>query len=556
LVKTENRDKKMHDATIVIYSDAIFTSLDDSLVSGGIAVAGARIVAVGSRETIAHYVGKNTKVYDLKNSLVVPGFGDAHSHFFLGAKFTSERFCSTLDQAHSEEECVRMMVDFAAEHPGYDRYFGHGWLPSYWDDAAFPTKRSLDKYFPDVPVYLRAVDGHSEWLNSAALKESGYTKDWKPSFGSVDTFDDGELTGLVREDGEELCRKFDTLLPEAEDKRLQKNLLKSLNAKGITTFTDMSEQKPDEIDTEFRFLKEFEENDELTVRVFLHPGTDIHAETVKNILPYIEKYNSDVLRIAGLKGFADGVTSTYTAALLDDYIDKPGCRGLLKHPEQMFYDWVREANRLGLSTRVHCIGDRAVRTLLDASEKAQEVVHDETIRNTIEHIEVIAPEDIPRFADLGVVPSMQPLHLPLDEFDKINRCGAVRSHYEWVVQSLLQSGAVLALGTDYPVADYDPLPNIYSAVTRKGTNGKQYGDYTPLQKLSLAQSLHAYTYGSAYALHMEDKIGTLEAGKYADIAVIDKDLFSLPPEAILDSNVILTVMNGNVVYDAAAGGKE
>ena len=177
----------MKKATLIIYSNAIFTGLSDEPMIGGIAIDKDKIVYVGDRENLGLYKNEDTIIKECGDYLVMSGFVDAHDHFMLGAQFTSKHFCSTLNEAHSEEECVQMMVAFAKKYPDLDRYFGFGWLPSYWGDASFPTKRSIDKYLPDKPVYLRSVDGHSEWLNSAALEESGYTKEWKPAYGSVDT---------------------------------------------------------------------------------------------------------------------------------------------------------------------------------------------------------------------------------------------------------------------------------------------------------------------------------------------------------------------------------
>lgn len=533
-------------ASLILYGN-IFTAKDDSFFKGGIAIKDNKILAVGTREELTEYITKETEVNEFGDALIMPGFGDAHAHFLEGSQLASEHFCANLNKAHSEEECVQMMVEFAEKYPELDRYFGYGWLPSYWDDAPFPTKISLDRFFPEKPVYLRAVDGHSEWMNSAALAESGYTKEWKPKYGSVDILPDGELSGLVREGGDVLCRKYDTKLPPEEEEALQRQMLRKLNEKGITTFTEMGAVLPEEIDDCYKYVKKMDDAGEMTVRLFLYPGTDIDPSRIREIAPYYEKYHTDTLRIAGLKGFADGVTSTYTAAMMEPYEGRSD-KGYLNHDRQKYFEWVKEANRQGYGTRVHCIGDYAVKTLLDAYEASNAVNDNSNLRNSIEHIEMIRPEDIERFQKLHVIPSMQPLHLPLDEFDKINHCGEERSHYEWVHKSILETGAVLAMGTDYPIADYDPIPNIYNAVTRKGINGVQYGPYTSGEKISVSEALRAYTYGTAYAVGMEDKIGSLEAGKYADIVVIDQNLLEIPSEDILKSKILLTLMNGKKVY--------
>ena len=539
-------------ADLVLFSSAIFTGKTDSTFSGGIAVTGERIEKVGSTEDIRSLINETTHVYDLGDALIVPGFCDAHAHFMEGAVMSSDHFCKTLDKAGSEEECAIMMAEFAKKYPDLPRYFGYGWLPAYWgDNADFPTKRSLDRYFPDKPVYLRAVDGHSEWMNSRALEESGYSEDWTPEYGYTEKFENGELTGLVREKGDTLARKFDTELPDDEVESLQFRLMKKMNEKGLTSCTEMSAVLPEEIDDCYRYVKKFEDDGDLSIRLFLYPGTDIDPDPARiaQIRPYADKYNTDMLKIAGLKGFADGVTSTYTAALLKPYLDRPDTCGTLDHKEEQYFEWTKEANRQGFGVRVHSIGDRAVKMMLKACEESNKVNDNKNIRNTIEHIEVIDPQDIPRFRKLNVVPSMQPLHLPLDRFDKLYRMGKERSRYEWALKSIVRNGAVLAAGTDYPVADFDPVPNIYMAVTRKGTDGVQYGMESPEEKLSVAEILRAYTYGGAYATHTEDILGTIEDGKYADLAVLDKNLLNIDPEEILNARVVMTMVDGKVVYE-------
>lgn len=526
----------------------IFTGKDDGTFYGAVAVAGNKIQAIGTLDKIKPLIRTDTEIREISKGLIMPGFVDAHAHFLDGAQMTSKHFCNDLSEADSEEACVRRMVEFAKLYPGLDRYFGYGWLPSYWNDAPFPTKASLDRYFPDTPVYLRAVDGHSEWMNTAALKESGYMSGWQPAFGTVDCLPNGELTGLVREGADALCRMYDTKLPPEEEEYLQRRMVKSLNAAGITSFTDMGAVLPDSVTNNYRYVKKMEKEGELTIRLFLYPGTDVNPSRIREIDPYRENYHTDLLKIAGLKAFADGVTSTYTAAMTEPYVGRAD-KGYLNYPEERYKEWVVKANACGYGTRVHCIGDYAVHVLLDAYEESVRVNGNHGLRNTIEHIEIIRPEDIKRFAQLNVVPSMQPLHLPLDEFDKINHCGVERSHYEWAHKSILNSGATLALGTDFPIADYEPIKNVYQAVTRKGLNGVQYGPYTKDQCLTVAQALRAYTWGSAYAVGMEDKIGTIEAGKYADITVINCNLLTIPKEDIIHAKILLTVMDGQIVYE-------
>jgi predicted amidohydrolase YtcJ len=531
-------------ADFILFGDAIFTGAGDAPTPGGVAVSGQRIMAVGDREELEPLAGPGTRRVHCGNRLITPGLCDAHGHYFTGALYASPEFCSALPEAQSEAECVAMMRAFADTHPGRPRYFGYGWLPSLWKNAAFPTKHSLDSAFPDVPVYLEAADGHSRWVNTKALEECGYTVDTTPPTGSIDKFENGELSGLLREGGDFLTRGTATRLPEAEVAALQEDLARRLNAKGITAFADMSATLPEDIPQVYRHVKRLEDEGKLTLRLYLYPGTDVDPARIKDIAALREAYSSDMLRICGLKAFADGVCSTYTAALLEPYADKPGDRGPLNYPEERYRQWVREANRQGFGARVHCIGDRAVRLLLDIFGEAPS-----DLRNVIEHIEVIHPDDIPRFKAYGVTASMQPMHLILEEGEKRIRLGEERSRYEWAFQSLIRAGAIIAAGTDYPVVSYDPFENIYAAVTRRKADGTQYGLYSPGEAMTLAQTLRAYTYGGAYANGTEHLTGLLEAGKYADIAVFSQNMFGLAPEAILETETVLTVVDGKIVYD-------
>jgi predicted amidohydrolase YtcJ len=212
--------------------------------------------------------------------------------------------------------------------------------------------------------------------------------------------------------------------------------------------------------------------------------------------------------------------------------------------------WVMEANRRGYNVRMHCTGDRAVRMALDCYEKSGELYDTAALRNTVEHVELIDEADIPRFGKLGVVAAMQPAHLPLERGEKLVRVGSERSRYEWATGSILHAGGVVSIGSDYYVTDFTPFPTLYAAVTRKGTDGVQYGTYTKNEELTLAEALRAYTWAGAYGNRMEDKVGTLESGKYADIAVFDRNLFRMPPEKWLDCENVLTLVNGEPVYSA------
>ncbi|MEL7658187.1 MAG: amidohydrolase family protein [Bacillota bacterium] len=238
---------------------------------------------------------------------------------------------------------------------------------------------------------------------------------------------------------------------------------------------------------------------------------------------------------------------TYTAYLLEPYSDNPETVGFSNYPAELYEECIVGANKEGFGVRLHCIGDAAVRLALDAFEKSNHQNDNRMLKNTIEHIESIHADDIPRFAQLGVVASMQPIHLPLDVNEKISRIGEERCQYEWPFKTMLENNATLAFGTDFPVASINPFPNIYAAVTRCDEHGELFG-INPQERISLAETLRAYTYGSACAINREKELGTLEAGKLADIVVLDRNLFAVSEAEIPVTSVALTVMDGQIVY--------
>lgn len=544
-------------AELILYSNAIFDSVKDEPFAGGIAIAGKKIIAVGKREEIETYQSGQTKVYELGDKLVMPGFIDSHGHYDAGADYYFEVACHDLESCSSEEECARMMGDFAKAHPELEYYTGQGWYLSYWgDNPAFPTAESLDRYIPDKPVYLTASDLHSMWLNSKAMELMNFeeiTKDMSDEHIIRD--ENGKPTGVVREHAffvhEAMERLFGkTKEQEAKEKKAnQKGLLKALNAEGITGFSDVNFVLPDHLLERYQYLKEIEKEGDLSVRIYIYPGTDFEPEPLAEIKPYENVFSSDELHISGVKSIMDGVTATYTAVMLEPYLDKPDCKGVPAVEPAKLTNWIVEANRLGYSCRVHCIGDGAVRACLDAYEKSNSINDNTDIRNAIEHIEIIDPTDIPRFGKLGVIASMQPRHQVLDKGEKLIRCGMEKSRYEWPFRSIMNGGGLIALGTDFPVTSFHTYENIYMGLTTRDLDGTQYGTTSRDEVFTLPEAIKGYTINGAYLNGMEEKVGTLESGKYADITVADQNLFAIPVDSIKDCKTVLTIMNGKVVYE-------
>lgn len=535
-------------ADLILTSKNVFTALSPKPFAGGVAIKGNRILAAGP--DMEAYRGPDTKVRDYGEKLIMPGFIDAHVHYFVGAISASEHMCDTLDKSTSEAECVAMIKQFAKEHPDEKRILGIGWFPANWDDAPLPTKKSLDEAIPDKPVYLIAADVHTFWMNSKALEEAGITTDMKPKSGSVGKLENGELSGLLFEPdafGPAMAKVMDLEIDQM--KQVHRDFLHHINKCGVTSISEMSAD--DYNDTTYRnysVVKEMEAEGQLTCRLHLYTQLDGYRDFSK-ALEYKKEFWSEKLRLNGVKGFIDGVTSTFTGLLLEPYSDRPDTCGVdvpNAQPEDNA-KYITAANKAGLPVRLHCIADGSVRMALDLYEKSQKANGKLGFVNTIEHIEDVHPDDIPRFAELSVIPSMQPYHLTLDFNEKIRRIGEERCRWEWPHRSLLDAGAQLAFGTDYPVVDFDPFPTLYSAVTRKDDGGNPTG-INPQECITLSEALIAYTAGAAKAYNRED-IGVLAEGKLADVIVLDCNLFDVPEEEIQNASVELTIMDGEIVYE-------
>lgn len=479
----------------VLFSECVYSGEGDPPFAGGVAVSGNRIAAVGPRREIEAWIDSETIVHDVGKSMIMPGLCDAHGHFAMGALNASRYFLRDIAESSSEEECVDMVRKFAQAHPELGRIVGQGWFLANWHNALLPTKASLDRVISDRPVYL----------------------------GAEKVFQPG---------------------PDI-DEEVERELLQGLARRGITTFCDMSGILQG---VNYDAMERIEQSGDLIVRINLNPALR-RDPNQKEFWALRERFHSDKLCVTGVKGVLDGVTSTHTGYTLEPYTDRPDCRGLLTDEPEFFMDSIRMANANGIGVRLHCIADGAVRLALDCFENSSRYHDLSNLRNTIEHIENIHPDDIPRFRQLSVVPSMQPRHLPLEDNEKIVRMGRERCRWEWPFRSLIDAGAIMAFGTDFPVVDYNPFETIYYAVTRRGYDGKPTG-VNPEEAVTLAETLRAYTFGGAYASHREHELGMLKEGMLADIVVLDRDLFAGSVEDIPAAQLLMTMMDGKIVYEA------
>ena len=547
----------MKKAELVLFSDTIFDSVKDEPFSGGIAISGEIIEFVGSKEAAKQYIGPHTIVKDFGDKLIIPGICDSHAHLEGSVKKDCAVIAKGLEHCKSEEECVQMVREFAEKHPDFERINGANWSLSYWgDDAAFPSKASLDKYFPDIPVYLFGASGHENWLNSKAIEECNLEKmvadnpQFPAEYAPRDA--NGEFTGFLKESLAFMVHLSALTYPQEVRAEYHAEFTKLMNSMGITAMAEVTMPTPDTIIDQYWTLKAMENRGELTARYYLsvvpRDTPPYTTETIKEIDQLQEIFHTDKLRIAGIKAILDGVPSSYTAAMLEPYSDNPSTKGFLRYPPEVPFAWYKEANRLGYSVRVHCCGDAAVRLALDCFEESNRVNDNSNIRNAVEHMECIPDEDIPRFAELGVIASMQPMHSVMSKSDGSPLFGD-RSKNEYCFRKLINAGATIAIGTDSPVVDINPYYTIYAAVTRKHLDGTLYRVSTLDQALTLPEVLKGYTITAAYLNGMEHKVGTIEAGKYADIAVSNKNLFAIPSDELRDCHTVCTVFNGKIVFE-------
>lgn len=531
-------------ADLVIISGAVFTGLSDEPMPRAVAITGDRIMAVGTKDEVAGLIGKDTKVYEFGDQLVLPGFHDAHLHM-IGTGFAEGGVL--LRYVDSKAKCVQITKEFADAHPDQEWIYGSGWHYTHWKEKNPPTKKDLDAVLPDRPVYLVDVDGHAAWANSKALEICGITKDTPdPEGGIIHRYENGEPTGYLEERASRPvgARARESLMAGNEGKYF-KIFLDTAAREGITSVNDMGITTLEG----FELYNNLDEKGALTARVHIQSGL---MGDIKSAIGLRDKCTSDRLRHSGIKGFVDGVGMARTAYMLKPYSDDPTTRGYLVNKEEKLRQAVFAADAAGFNVHLHACGDAAVRLSLDWFEEAMKVNRRENARHSVEHADHMDPDDIPRFGKLGVIASVQPeLMAPVKSFkDNIYRVrlGPERSLYAWPFKSFQDGGAVVAFGTDSSVTELTAMRNIYRASTRIHDDGVPEGRWNPKECLTLADCLKAYTYNPAYMVGREKELGTLEVGKYADVVVLDRNLFNIPAKEILETKVELTVMDGEIVY--------
>lgn len=537
---------------MIIKSKQVYTGLKEKPEPLALLIKEDKIAKVlpYEYETISSAYAEE-EVADYGEQLVMPSFIDSHTHVFSGAVDGSNYVCNTLGLCHSEQECVETMKAYVEKHPGQKRIRGTGWFVGAWNDAPLPDKKSLDAAFPDLPVYMRCADGHSMWLNSKAIEEVGYPADFHVDNGEACRYEDGSFTGLFLEPAA-LQPALDKYMEFTKEELIDiyTSFQDTLASMGICAVSEMfADDYTEETKKSFQLFKELDEENKLKADVFCY--TKLFGYT--DFTPFFkfkEELDTKHFHVAGVKGFIDGVTETYTGLLLEPYEDKPETcgEGLPLWPQELMQEEIIAANKAGIQVRLHCIADGSVRMALDMYENSLKENGEKDLRNTIEHIENIHPDDISRFKELHVIPSMQPYHVTLSNNGKIWRLGKKRCELEFPIRSIYDAGGEISLGTDYPVVTINPFMTIYAAATRCDDEGKPICQNYKTQTLPMDVILKAYTQTAARVYHAEDRMGTLEEGKLANIIVLNKNLFTIPTEKIESNKVQVTYYEGREVY--------
>ena len=536
-------------ADLVLRGGRVFLADDAGTVTQAVAVRDGRVVAAGTDTKVAPLVGERTQVVELAGRLVTPGFNDSHIHFAEGGMSLLE---VKLNGATSLAEIERRLAAGVAQAQPGEWVLGGGWdqtrLPkSELGADGWPSREVLDRAAPNNPVYLSRVDGHTGWANRRALELAGIGPRTRAPAGGEIVRDPrtGEATGILKESATGLV---ESRIPAPTEARVCRGVRAALDMAARTGVTSVQTSASP---TDVQVYRALRDADSLTVRVYAWLPLQMQNIRAFRSLGITAGYGDDWLRLGMLKAYADGTLGSRTAYMLEPFSDDPHTRGLPQHSDAEMDSLVTAADAAGLQVIVHAIGDAANRQVLNAFEHAARVNGTTGRRHRIEHAQVLDAADIPRFAKLGVIASMQPTHATSDmrwAETRIGHARAVEGAYAW--RSLLNAGAKVIFGTDFSVEPMAPVEGVYSAVTRQSREepGTPPGGWLPEQKLTREEAIRLYTAASAYGEWQEAKKGTLRPGMLADLVVWDRDLLTVPEAEILKATPDLTVVAGRVVF--------
>jgi predicted amidohydrolase YtcJ len=519
-----------------------------------LAIRDNRIIGTGRKSDMPKYVGPKTviKTYS-KENLIMPGLHDNHVHLVQAgvmAKYVN------LYDAVSRDDAAKRIAAFAKTIPDEEWILAVGFIRTSWEgDTSLPTKEDLDKYIADRPVLAFDDELHVAWLNSVGLEKCGITnKTPEPAEGIIERDENKNPTGCLLENAVALGAKYALDFDVQKLKLLVKNYLEMALRNGITSLSDMTPYLSLDLSWPEVYF-EMAKKGELKVRINAARNLFEDINTFNSIRERAEKEGEGMYRVPFMKQFLDGTPANYTGFLLEEYSDCPGEKGISSLDPDTLNAAVEIATENNVSVRLHSCGDASCRLALDTYENGLKKYPHSKSRHMVEHLELVSPEDIPRFGSLGVIASIQPEHLAAGTTKWSENCypdrlGKIREKYTWPFKSVKDAGAVLAGGSDCPVVEGNPFWGMYVGTSRKFFDDLPEGGWNPQEKLTIEDMIDMYTWGASYAEGREKELGTIEVGKLADITVVDRNLLNMAENTeIRDVNVLLTMVNGQIVYE-------
>lgn len=529
-------------ADLIVTHARIYTVDDSHPFVSALAVRDGKVQFVGSEREAMLLRGPSTKVLDANGQTVIPGMVDAHAHLFGLGQFLRS---IDLTDTRSYDEIVNRVAARVKDTPAGRWIIGRGWDQNKWGDTRFPTHQALSAISPNNPVVLERIDGHAVLANAAAMRAAGVTAATKdPAGGRIERGANGEPTGVFVDNAMGIIDRVTPPMSHDEMKSATLAAIAEANKYGLVGLHDPGEPR-DVLDV----FEELAKAGTFSLRVYAMISDDSAAlEHYFQRGPQSALYDNH-LWIRSIKLYADGALGSRGAALLDPYADDPKNSGLLKSTPAHLQDVSTRALQRGFQVATHAIGDRGNRVALDAYEAALKAVPTVDHRFRIEHVQILDHADVPRFAQLGVIPSMQAVHQTSDMYWAPNRIGFARSFGAYAWRSLLNTGVIIPNGSDFPVERVNPLFSFHAAVARQDDNSWPPGGWFPAEKMTREEALKSMTIWPAFAGFQEQLTGSLTPGKFADFVILDRDIMTVPDEQILGTRVIATYIAGRAVFE-------
>ena len=531
-------------ADLVIIGGKVATVDDDFSIAEAVAVQNDKIIFVGTNDNAKKYIGSKTKVMELSGELVLPGLIDSHGHL-TGYGKSLEHI--DLVGTKSYQEVIDLVKEKVKSVESGEWIHGRGWDQNDWDIKEFPSHQALSNITPNNPVMLSRVDGHAILVNLKAMEMAEINKSTSdPVGGKIIRDSNGLPSGIFIDNAEKLITNHVPKYSTEEIRSIIQNAANSCVEFGLTGVGDAG--IPISRIDDYKYLID---NNKMPIRINAMLTDTVFSDMKGFFQKYkIDSCGNDFLRVKSVKLYADGALGSRGAALLEQYSDDPGNSGLIVTDNTHMLEICKAALESDFQVCAHAIGDKGIRTMLDVYEEALRENPKTDHRFRIEHSQIVNLDDVSRYADLGVIPAMQPTHAVSDMPWTEDRIGPDRVKGAYAFRSFLNEGIIIPCGSDFPIETNNPLIGIYHAVTRQDEHGNPKGGWLPEQKMTIVEAIKGYTIWAAYAAFQEDILGSIEVGKYADFTILDQDILTIEPSEILNTKPIYTIVGGKIKYQA------